>query len=140
VEVGGDPTKFPDHWLMRHDWNRKIKHQKLPNGEPVVFYKVGSRASAYVPIVQVKSRIEKGGDNRKIQPTTELLFEMENPPKTKFVEPPPKEDVMALRDDGSCIFEEEEAQKLLPGERPQTAGSVYSPPPTRQNPGRSKRW
>lgn len=141
VEAGGDRTKFPEHWLMRYDWNIKIKHQHLPDGEPVQFTKVGSRRSGWVPSVQVKSRIEKGEDNRKTTPTTELLFEMADRPRFK---PKPNPDALkpvplAICDDGPEGLREDDLQPL-PGEQPPTAGMAYSPPPTKWDSGAMERY
>lgn len=51
-----DSSKFPDHWLMRHRWDKgKKEGNKLPNGDKIVHLTVGGRTSAIVPSVQKKS-------------------------------------------------------------------------------------
>ncbi|KAI9778927.1 MAG: hypothetical protein M1835_004811 [Candelina submexicana] len=56
VETLADSTKFPEEWLMRYRWGKGKKDQnKLPNGEKIVFIKVGGRTSAVVPSVQKKT-------------------------------------------------------------------------------------
>jgi len=56
VETLADSSKFPDDWLMKHRWGKGKKDQNtLPNGEKIVFLKVGGRTSAVVPSVQKKT-------------------------------------------------------------------------------------
>ncbi|KAI9840044.1 MAG: hypothetical protein M1819_000236 [Sarea resinae] len=56
VETGADSSKFPDDWLMKHRWGKGKKDKdRLPNGEKIVFLKVGGRTSAVVPSVQKKT-------------------------------------------------------------------------------------
>ncbi|KAI9722297.1 MAG: hypothetical protein M1812_001769 [Candelaria pacifica] len=56
VETLADSTKFPEDWLMKYRWGKGKKDQnKLPNGEKIVYIKVGGRTSAVVPSVQKKT-------------------------------------------------------------------------------------
>ncbi|KAF2813247.1 uncharacterized protein BDZ99DRAFT_438256 [Mytilinidion resinicola] len=51
-----DSEKFPENWLMRHRWNKgKEGGDRLPNGEKIIFLKVGGRTSAVIPSVQKKT-------------------------------------------------------------------------------------
>jgi hypothetical protein len=61
VEANADSDKFPEHWLMKHRWGKGKKDgNKLPNGEKIVFLKVGGRTSAVVPSVQKKTGVVAG--------------------------------------------------------------------------------
>jgi len=97
--------------------------------------------SAYVPSAQIKSRIEKGANGRKIAPTTELLFEMKDPPRTRYRIPaePLKLKPMVVRDDGDdkilgegVELDCKDVLAPLEGERPLTAGDVHRPPPKKR--------
>ncbi|KZF22293.1 hypothetical protein L228DRAFT_247953 [Xylona heveae TC161] len=56
VETGAESGKFPEDWLMKHRWGKGKKDKdRLPNGEKIVFLKVGGRTSAVVPSVQKKT-------------------------------------------------------------------------------------
>ncbi|KAF2668102.1 hypothetical protein BT63DRAFT_457403 [Microthyrium microscopicum] len=51
-----DSEQFPENWMMRHRWGQGKKNANtLPNGEKMVFIKVGGRTSAVVPSVQKKT-------------------------------------------------------------------------------------
>ncbi|KAK8193733.1 formamidopyrimidine-DNA glycosylase [Phyllosticta capitalensis] len=51
-----DSSKFPENFLMKHRWGKGKKNgSKLPNGDKIVFLKVGGRTSAVVPSVQKKT-------------------------------------------------------------------------------------
>ncbi|PWW76056.1 N-terminal domain of MutM-like DNA repair protein [Tuber magnatum] len=138
-EVDSDFSQFPSHWLksFRFDW--RLQGQTVENGERVAYTKHIIK-SAYVPSAQIKSRIEKGPDLKKIAPTTELLFEMADPPRTRFRLPnePLKPKPIVVQDDGDDkilggIVESDYKDVLAPleGERPLTAGDVHRPSPTK---------
>jgi formamidopyrimidine-DNA glycosylase len=57
VELLADSDKFPEDWLFKHRWSKGKKNQSsaLPNGNKIVFLKVGGRTSAVVPAVQKKT-------------------------------------------------------------------------------------
>ncbi|KAF2145410.1 uncharacterized protein K452DRAFT_264406 [Aplosporella prunicola CBS 121167] len=56
VSTRGDSSQFPDDWLMKHRWGKGKKDaNKLPNGDKIIFLKVGGRTSAVVPRVQKKT-------------------------------------------------------------------------------------
>ncbi|KAK8174848.1 Formamidopyrimidine-DNA glycosylase N-terminal domain-containing protein [Phyllosticta citribraziliensis] len=51
-----DSSKFPQNFLMKHRWGKGKKNgSKLPNGDKIIFLKVGGRTSAVVPSVQKKT-------------------------------------------------------------------------------------
>ncbi|KAK8434946.1 putative formamidopyrimidine-DNA glycosylase, partial [Phyllosticta citricarpa] len=51
-----DSSKFPENFLMKHRWGKGKKNDsKLPNGDKIIFLKVGGRTSAVVPSVQKKT-------------------------------------------------------------------------------------
>ncbi|CUS13951.1 unnamed protein product [Tuber aestivum] len=146
-EVDSDFSQFPSHWLksFRFDW--RIKGQTVENGEQIAYTKHIVK-SAYVPSAQIKSRIEKGPDLKKITPTTELLFEMEDPPRKRFRLPnePLKPKPMAIWDDGDDkilggTVESDHKDILAPlkGKKPLTAGDVFRPAPSRRNQTPEKR-
>jgi len=61
VEANADSDLFPEHWLMKHRWGKgKKEASKLPNGEKIMFLKVGGRTSAIVPSVQKKTAAVAG--------------------------------------------------------------------------------
>ncbi|KAG0134164.1 DNA glycosylase/AP lyase [Tuber indicum] len=140
-ELDSDFSLFPSHWLksFRFDW--RIKGQTVENGEPVVYTKHIVK-SAYVPSAQIKSRIEKGPDLKKIPPTTDLLFEMKDPPRTRYRLPaePLKPKPLLIQDHADDrilgqIAELDHKDVLAPleGEKPPTAGDGYRPRPTKRN-------
>jgi len=56
VDLLGDSSKFPDHWIMLHRWSKaKKESSRLPNGQTIKFLTVGGRTSAVVPEVQKKT-------------------------------------------------------------------------------------
>ncbi|RPA99323.1 N-terminal domain of MutM-like DNA repair protein [Choiromyces venosus 120613-1] len=141
-DVDSDFSQLPSHWLksFRFDW--RVKGQTVENGEPVAYTKHVVK-SAHVPSAQIKSRIEKGPDLKKIKPTTDLLFEMKDPPRTRYRLPaePLKPQPLVIRDDGDDgvlggVVAESDCEDVfapLEGERPLTAGDVFRPPPTKRS-------
>jgi formamidopyrimidine-DNA glycosylase len=61
VDTLAESDKFPEDWLMKHRWSKGKKDGgKLPNGEKIVFLKVGGRTSAVVPSRQKKTAAVAG--------------------------------------------------------------------------------
>ncbi|KAG0640691.1 DNA glycosylase/AP lyase [Tuber brumale] len=138
-EVDSDFSQFPSHWLKSFRFHWRIKGQTVENGEPVNYTKEIMKC-AYVPSAQIKSRIEKGPDLKKITPTTDLLFEMKDPPRTRYRLPaePLKPKPMVIQDDGCGRIlgeivgsDHKDALAPLEGTRPRTAGDKFRPPPTK---------
>ncbi|KAI1310624.1 formamidopyrimidine-DNA glycosylase [Xylaria venustula] len=53
----GDSDQFPEDWLFNHRWGKGKKDAAttLPNGEKIIFVKVGGRTSCVVPSRQKKT-------------------------------------------------------------------------------------
>ncbi|KAI5305014.1 hypothetical protein KEM56_005493 [Ascosphaera pollenicola] len=63
VDLNGIVEDLPSDWLVHH--RRKKQGLTMPNGDQVVFTKVGGRTTVYVPAVQEKEKEESGDKKRK---------------------------------------------------------------------------
>ncbi|KAF2002846.1 hypothetical protein P154DRAFT_520615 [Amniculicola lignicola CBS 123094] len=83
VETLADSSQFPEDWIMRHRWGKGKKDGgKLPNGDKIIFLKVGGRTSAVVPSVQKKTGPVAGDlPSEANKPDKETSEEDEKPKK-----------------------------------------------------------
>ncbi|KAF2963197.1 hypothetical protein GQX73_g10378 [Xylaria multiplex] len=74
VEKLGDSDQFPKGWLFNHRWGKGKKDAAttLPNGEKIIFVKVGGRTSCVVPSKQKKTgRVAAGVKEEDPEPKPE---------------------------------------------------------------------
>lgn len=69
VSVNADDSKFPEHWLFRHRWDKgknKKSTLKQPSGEAatIKWITVGGRTSAYVVELQVRTTPSISGSRK----------------------------------------------------------------------------
>ncbi|KAI0968274.1 formamidopyrimidine-DNA glycosylase [Xylaria arbuscula] len=75
VEKLGDSDQFPEDWLFNHRWGKGKKDAAttLPNGEKIIFVKVGGRTSCVVPSRQKKTgRVAAGIKEEDPEPKSGL--------------------------------------------------------------------
>jgi hypothetical protein len=69
---------------MRHRWNKgKEGGDRLPNGEKIIFIKVGGRTSAVIPSVQKKTGPVSSGIKGEAEDEDDTAVEEKKPSKAK---------------------------------------------------------